>query len=329
MAHLNAIKFPLCLGYTRHDTPLMLLKSFREEFPEHSIWIKRDDLTGSELSGNKVRKLDFLVHDALHQKKTHLITCGGIQSNHCRATAFMAVKNGLKPILYLRGTPSEIPTGNLLLDQLVDSKIHYITPEAYSNVNDIMMDTARSVGNGYVIPEGGSNAIGAWGYIACFREILEQLPLYGLKPDAIWVATGSGGTHAGLLIGKYLFNSSIDIVSVNVCDDAPFFKRKIKSIIDEFQQRNSLNLPILEKDIHIVDGFVGEGYALISEAEIDLIRKMARNEGLVMDPVYTAKAFLGMLAQIREHKINYTKNLFIHTGGIFSIFAHAAALRSV
>jgi D-cysteine desulfhydrase len=328
MVQVDSIKFPPCLGYTQRDTPLTFLKSIQNEIPDYKVWIKRDDLTGSELSGNKVRKLDFLVHDALKQKKTHLITCGGVQSNHCRAAAFMAVKNGLKPILYLRGTMPEIATGNLLMNQLVGAEIHYITPEMYQNVDEIMEEKAHSVREGYVIPEGGSNAIGAWGYIVCFREILNQLPLYKLKPDAIWVATGSGGTHAGLLLGKYIFNSSIEIISVNVCNDAQFFKAKIKSIIDDFQRINSLNLRITEEDIHIVDGFVGEGYALITDAEIQLIQKIARNEGIILDPVYTSKAFLGLLAQMREHKINYKKNLFIHTGGIFSIFAHAAMLQN-
>ena len=328
MPAYNNLKFPPCLGFTRRETPLQLLNSFKIEFPGRNLWLKRDDLTGSELSGNKVRKLDFLVHEAVKQNATHLISCGGVQSNHCRATAFMAAKNDLKSVLFLRGEAPEIATGNLLLDQLAGADIYFITPDEYQEVNKIMAEKARSLPHAYIIPEGGSNATGAWGYVACFREIINQLPLYALKPDSIWVATGSGGTHAGLLIGKFMFDSQIDIVSVNVCDDAPFFKRKIKKIIDEFQHMNSCQLPITEEDIHIVDGFVGEGYAKISHLEIDLIKKMAQKEGIIMDPVYTAKAFIGLCDHLKSSSVDYKNILFIHTGGVFSIFDHAAALQN-
>jgi D-cysteine desulfhydrase len=328
MPAYNNLKFPPCLGFTRRETPLQLLNSFKNEFPGYDLWLKRDDLTGSELSGNKVRKLDFLVREAVEMEATHLITCGGVQSNHCRATAYMAAKNDLKSVLFLRGEAPEIVTGNLLLDQLAGAEINFITPAEYKDVNNIMAERAELLPRAYIIPEGGSNATGAWGYVACFREIINQLPLYALQPDTIWVATGSGGTHAGLLIGKHLFDSHIDIVSVNVCDDAPFFKRKIQKIIDEFQQVNSCQLPITEDDIHIVDGFVGEGYAKISQVEIKLIKKMAQNEGVIMDPVYTAKAFIGLCDHLKSSSFDYKNILFIHTGGVFSVFAHAAALQN-
>lgn len=318
------IKFPESLGYTHLMTPIESI-GVRGEY---KLWLKRDDLTGIELSGNKIRKLDYLAMDAVKQGAHGLMTCGGLQSNHCRATAFLGAKLGMKTILYLRGSAEVNPTGNYFLNLLAGARINFVTPEEYKEIDDIMQKKSEELkANGqniYVIPEGGSNETGAWGYCQCFTEITEQLSKYEIPIDVIAVATGSGGTHAGLLIGKYLSNSPIDIISINVCDDALFFKNKILNIIENFADKNNLKLPCNKEDIHIHDGYVGDGYGLIGKAEIDMIKRFAREKGIVLDPVYTAKAYLGLESLMSKNILPYKNILFIHTGGIFGIFPLSA-----
>jgi D-cysteine desulfhydrase len=169
----------------------------------------------------------------------------------------------------------------------------------------------------YVIPEGGSNEIGAWGYIRAFNEIMEQDP----SIDTIVSASGSGGTHAGLLLGKLLNKSPVHVLSVNVCDDETYFQNKIDSIMQRFCIRYGHSLSWQKEDIHILDGFVGPGYAQIGSTEAALIKRFAQGEGIVLDPVYTAKAMLGLEQNLRRNTIPGRKILFIHTGGIFGTFA--------
>jgi D-cysteine desulfhydrase len=273
------------------------------------------------LSGNKVRKLDFLMQEALDQGADHIITCGGLQSNHCRAAAYLAVQLGLQPVLVLRGTEPGIAHGNYFLNRLCAAEVQFVTPELYARADVYMQEYAdRHEGRFYVIPEGGSNATGAWGYVRCFQEILQQMEDQNLRLDTIVVPTGSGGTHAGLLLGKLMTGSGIAIVSVNVCDSADFFRDKIDRIMRDFCNSFHFSLKWDKNDIHIVDGFVGEGYGIISEKEVRLIKRFAREEGIVLDPVYGAKAFLGMEAELRSGKLPGTHILYIHTGGIFGLF---------
>jgi len=310
------MNIPEHLNFADLPTPIRPLKAFFKDLDGYEVWLKRDDLTGVELSGNKVRKLDFLMKDALRQGFGRVITCGGLQSNHCRATAFYAVQLGLKITLVLRGQPSELITGNLFLDKLLGADIRYITPEQYKDVDALMERLAADLPEPtYVIPEGGSNEVGAWGYLNAFYEIGQQG-----RFDAIVVPSGSGGTHSGLLLGKLLSKSPTEIFSVNVCDDAAHFKNKIDQILEKFCRRYHFHLNWSQKDIHIVDGFVGQGYALITQKEAEVIRKMARSEGLLIDPVYGAKALLGLEDQLRKKKIPGKKILYIQTGGVFGLF---------
>jgi len=289
--------------------------------------MKRDDLTGIELSGNKIRKLDFLVQQALDEKSDAIMTCGGLQSNHCRAAAFLGSKIGLETILYLRGAENTSPTGNYFLSILSGAQLNYVTKDEYQNIDEIMNQEAekyRKEGKRvYIIPEGGSNTLGAWGYCQCFFELVDQINIQKLPVEAVAVATGSGGTHAGLLIGKYLKKSSLDIFSINVCDNADYFKHKIATIIHNFEQEYNYNISCSKDDIKIYDGFVGEGYGVISRREVDFIKKFARTYGIILDPVYTAKAFIGLEQLIKQKQLAYQNILFIHTGGIFGIFPHA------
>jgi len=234
---------------------------------------------------------------------------------------------GLECVLFLRGVPGELPTGNHLLNLLTNAIIHYVSAEEYEDIDNLMDAESKNSSNSgkkfYVIPEGGSNATGAWGYCQCFFELSDQIKQHQLPVEAIIVASGSGGTHAGLLLGKLMQNSKIDILSVNVCDDGSHFRNKIASIITDFNNKYSFAFNLQKEDIHIIDGFVGGGYGEIGSDEVDLIKRFVRNEGIILDPVYTAKAFLGLENLMNEKKLKYKNILFIHTGGVYGLFPYA------
>ena len=314
-------KYPQKEKFGIYPTPILPINNFFKDSSKYNFWIKRDDLTGLELSGNKVRKLDYIFADAKLKNSNHIITCGGIQSNHCRTTAFIAAKKNYDCTLFLKGQVPRIKTGNFLLNSILNTTIKNVTNEEYQFIDERMMQYAKDLGDSaYIIPEGGSNEIGVWGYVECFYEILKQIKQQNLEIDIIVVPTGSGGTHAGLLIGKYLSNSNIDIVSINVCDSSEFFVNKIKNISDKFSSVYNIPLNIAKKSIQIVDGFVGEGYGLVTKKETDIIKKFAQTEGIVIDPVYTAKALIGLVELVNDESISGKNILFIHTGGIFGLF---------
>ncbi len=312
--------WPKHFSFTNRPTPIQKLDRMSVKYMPYEVYLKRDDFTGIELTGNKVRKLDFLMAEARLQGAERVITCGGIQSNHCRATAFYAQKLGLRTTLVLKGDRLEYPTGNFLLNRLLGVDIKFISREEYRNVNEIMHDLAETYREPcYVIPEGGSNHVGAWGYALAFEEIMQQMP----DIDSIVVATGSGGTHAGLLLGKLLSDKSVHIVSVNVCDDAAFFQEKISRILQDVKETYQLGFSVSQNDVHIIDGYVGQGYGKIEERETEAIKRVARSEGFVLDPVYGIKAWLGFEDALRRHELPGQKVLFIHTGGIFGLFPFA------
>ncbi|MBL7075045.1 D-cysteine desulfhydrase family protein [candidate division KSB1 bacterium] len=316
-------KFPGRITLANLPTRIEKLGRLSAEIGGPEIWIKRDDQTGGDLTGNKVRKLEFLLADALQKGADMVITCGGIQSNHARATAIAAVRQGMKPFLVLRGQETKEYDGNLFLDYLVGSEFKFITEEEYEVVEDIMAEVAERLKTKgrkpYVIPEGGSNALGAMGYVKAALEIKDQA-----GPDAfdlILSATGSGGTHAGLLMGKKIFGLKSEITSVNVCDDEEKFKNRIKGIIDEAKRNYKLSLGLSKEDVKIIDGYVGPGYSQTWPEEREFIKRVARKEGVILDPVYTGKALLGLIDQIKKGRFKKCdKILFIHTGGIFGLF---------
>jgi len=284
------------------------------------VLVKRDDLTGFELSGNKVRKLEFLFAEALVQGKTKVITCGGEQSNHCRATALAAARLGLGCKLLLRtADPARPPPtdGNILLDRLAGAEIVWITPEQYRGRRELL---AREADGAYVIPEGGSNAIGSWGYV---RAVEELAPI--LTPGTTLVyACGSGGTGAGILLGVKLLGLDVRTVGFAVSNDRAYFVSTIGAILDDAVARYGLSISFdRERDIEILDGYVGPGYALSYPEELRLIREVARKQGLLLDPVYTGKAFYGMTQELPRLG---QRIVFLHTGGVFGLFTKTAEL---
>ncbi len=293
------------------------------------VWVKRDDQTGSDLSGNKVRKLEFLLSDALERRCDVVITCGGVQSNHCRATAVAARRLGMDSVLFLRGEEPAQADGNLLIDRLVGARPIYVTPEQYARRAEMMAaEAARLEGEGrrpYVIPEGGSNALGAWGYIAMMEEFARQG--FGDRVRHLFCATGSAGTLAGLHLARHLLGLPIRLWGVAVCDDENYFRRRVIEIAEEFRSRFGIGPALRPDEIRVVEGYKGPGYAKTYPRLLDLIRRAASEEGLLLDPVYTGKAFLAMSDLLSDGTIPKDEEVvFLHTGGIFSLFAYREEL---
>jgi D-cysteine desulfhydrase len=289
------------------------------------VWIKRDDETGSDLSGNKVRKLEFLLAEATERRCDVVVTCGGIQSNHCRATAVAARRLGLDSVLFLRGGAPAGADGNVLIDLLVGARPVFITPEEYARRGEIMAEEARRLeGEGrrpYVIPEGGSNALGAWGYVSMLQELAEQG--FGERIRHLFCATGSAGTLAGLHLGARMLGLPLTPWGVAVCDNEAYFRGRVMEIAGDFRERFGVAVELRPEDVRVVEGYRGPGYALTYPRLLDLIRRMAAEEGLLLDPVYTGKAFLAMMDRLTDGTIpSQDEVAFMHTGGIFSLFAY-------
>ncbi len=293
------------------------------------VFVKRDDATGTEFSGNKVRKLEFVLGRALREGADTLVTCGGIQSNHARATAAVAARLGLRSHLVLRGTPpvdSQALEGNLLLDVLFGATFRWISPAEWPRVGEILAEEGAKLRerglSPWLIPEGASDGTGALGYREAVREIRDFQEREGIRFAAVVHAMGSGGTAAGLLLGREAFGLSFRLVSVPVCDDAAYFRKRVEFILREAAELHGLGAPSLE-DWEIPEGFQGEGYALSTPGEMEFYARAARTEGLVLDPVYTGKAFRALDALARAGSLAGPGEavLFLHTGGLFGLFS--------
>lgn len=292
-----------------------------------SIYIKRDDQTGTEFAGNKIRKLEFSVKEALNQGCDTLITCGGIQSNHARATAAIAAKLGLKCHLFLRSDEHKLPQGNHLLDHLLGATVHRITAKEYRESRMTLMEKLRvELGNAYIIPEGASNAIGTFGYFHALEEIIEQEKELGVIFDTILCAVGSGGTYAGLVFSNADHGYKKNIVGVNVCDSDDFFKDVTLSLLNPFKEYLKEEFECTREDLKIIDGYVGRGYALNTTQELQALREIAMETGVILDPVYTGKAMIGLLDSLKNNHPYFKESqniLFIHTGGLYGVFPKA------
>uniref|UniRef100_A0A7C3YT43 D-cysteine desulfhydrase family protein n=1 Tax=candidate division WOR-3 bacterium TaxID=2052148 RepID=A0A7C3YT43_UNCW3 len=302
------------LSLASKPTPIQKIR-----FGDYEIHIKRDDLTGLITSGNKVRKLEFLLADALNKKAKVIVTCGNIQSNHVRATLYLSNILGLKGVAILNGKKPKFPEGNTFLDYLFTDEIYFLNDEEYEKKEEFaenLISKYRSKGiDAYFIPTGGSNGIGCLGYTEAMIEMVDYIKNQGI--DALFCAVGSGGTYAGLLIGRYISGLDIPIYGILVDETKEYFLKKITGIIKEAERVLGRKLEIGENEILLIEGYKGSGYAIPYKEEIEIIWKLARR-GILLDPVYTGKAFYGMIKE--KERLNYTNPLFIHTGGIFSLF---------
>ncbi|MGH4139044.1 D-cysteine desulfhydrase family protein [Clostridium sp.] len=320
------IKIPEKIMFASLPTKIEKLERLSQKLGGPNIYIKRDDETGTEVSGNKIRKLEFSVKEALDKGADVLITCGGIQSNHCRATVAVASRLGLKSVIVLRGDKETELDGNLFIDKLLGADIHFITPEEYKNNKAEIMEQikAKLEKQGfkpYIIPEGASNGIGGFGYYNALEEIICQEKELGVHFDRIVMAVGSGGTHSGLFLGSKILEYTGEIYGVNVCDDAKHFKNEIYKIVHESMEYLDVKFNFSKDEINIIDGYVGRGYALSRPEELHFIQEFAKLEGIILDPVYTGKAMYGLVEEIKRGTFKECENiLFIHTGGFFGVF---------
>ncbi|MGB9772672.1 MAG: 1-aminocyclopropane-1-carboxylate deaminase/D-cysteine desulfhydrase [Bacteroidota bacterium] len=285
------------------------------------ILIKRDDLTGCVTSGNKIRKMEFLVADAREHNATTLITFGAVQSNHARTVAAVAAKLGFKCELYLWSDSGSPSGGNFFLSRLFGAEVH-VLPKAEYDVLYRQMLSEEHEGK-YVIPEGGSNGFGVLAYALAVSEIKEQLPKFHRSIDVIVTAAGTGGTGAGLLLGAKLFDVRAQVAVVNVLYPRPEILHRVRVLLEQASAQFSLPVRVdWERDVLILDGYSREGYTNIAPMKAKFIIDMAQEHGLVLDPIYTGKALYGLTREMRRGGLlEGARPLFVHTGGIFGLFA--------
>lgn len=325
------------IRWVHGPTPLVRLGRLAERFGVE-VWIKRDDATGGVEAGNKIRKLEFLMGEARAQRADTVITCGGIQSNHARATAVAAAALGLKCILLLRTPDQTTPlpnSGNVLIDRMVGATIQRIDhaqwEQRQSLLEQVAATVARAGGRPYVIPEGGSNGLGSLGYVEAMREVRQQLDLGlggGKSFDLIVHACGSGGTAAGVALGAGLYDIAPQVRPMAVCNDVPYFQAVIASIIADARAR----VPRLPQPAGVVvdDRGKGPAYAVASEDQRRFLVDIARLCGLVLDPVYTGKALYGLAQFIRsDGRLIGKRVLFVHTGGLPGLLAQGEEFEPV
>ncbi|MFX0114380.1 MAG: D-cysteine desulfhydrase family protein [Candidatus Hodarchaeota archaeon] len=313
-------------------TPIVPLQRLTKHLGGAKIFIKRDDLTGIAFGGNKNRKLEFLLADAREKKADVIVTEGALQSNHCLQTAACSSKLGLECELVLSGEDPKTITGNLLLDQILDVRIHRVKDRAERKIvmNEIE-ENLRSLGKtAYIIPSGGSTKIGALGYLNCASEISKQSKEMAVTFDYFVHSSGSGGTQSGILIGKELYYPELEVLGISDGESKEALEAKIKGIIKEFNDEWGLDLRIHKDTIKVLEGYFGEGYGIPSQEMISTVKQIAKLEGIFLDPVYNGKAMVGLIDLIRSEAISRDQNvLFLHSGGGPSIFSYTEVFRRI
>jgi len=292
------------------------------------LHVKRDDLTGLLESGNKVRKLEFLVGEALQQGADTLVTCGTLQSNGCRAVAAVAARLGLRAVLLVRGEPPAAYDGNLLLDRLLGAEVRYCTEAEFARAEEVMEALAaeiRAYGRRpYLIPESGANEVGALGYLECAVELSEQINHGAPRFDAVVISAFTGGSQAGLLLGKRLAGLPGEIVGVPIARPAERVREHVVHTMGAAIRRYGFSIDV-PKTIHLLDGD-REGLDA-ADADLAVLVDLAREEGLLLDPVYTARGFRGLVETLaRDPKALGRRICFIHTGGLFGLFPYRERL---
>ncbi|MDX2272382.1 MAG: D-cysteine desulfhydrase [Cyanobacteriota bacterium] len=311
-------------------TPLEPLPRLTALLQGPQLWIKRDDCTGLAIGGNKARKLEFLLGEALSQKADTLIAQGAVQSNHVRQTAAAAARLGLKCEILLEdrvpdADPSYYQTGNLFLSHLLGGQTHlYPSDTDMEGAMQTVAQQVRSAGGiPYIIPGGGSNPTGALGYVAFAQEFLYQAGEQNLRVDWLVHATGSSGTQAGLVAGLQGLNSGIPILGISVRRNQSSQVEKVLQLALASAERLNLQQPINRNDILVSDEYVGQGYGYPTPATLEAISLLAQTEGILLDPIYTGKAMAGLIDLIRKGFFQSTDNVvFLHTGGSPGLFAY-------
>jgi len=306
------------LFFAHLPTPIEEMPHLSAELKGPELFVKRDDQTGLAFGGNKTRKLEFLLAEALAQGAETLISAGAIQSNHCRQVAAAATKFGLNCILVLFGQPPKAAEGNYLLDQLFGAKIVSTTREQRDTKLQSIFEEAQAAGSQpYLIPYGGSNATGALAYAFAFDEMLSQ----DLSPDWVVLASSSGGTQAGMVLGAKRAQFKGNILGISVDRPAEQLKSLVAKLAEETSIRLGDKINFSPADILVNSDYTGAGYGIMGRPEKEAIHLFARKEGLLLDPVYTGRAAAGLIDLIHKGFFKpEEKVLFWHTGGTPALF---------
>ncbi len=332
-------KFPR-VALIHRPTPLRKLEKLTALLGGPDIYIKRDDLTGLAFGGNKSRKLEFIIRDVLDKGRDTVITWGSLQSNWCLQTAAAAAKHGIRTVLALFRSYDSAPgyDGNMLLERILDAEMRLMDPPARGKVVKLedtvaimngMADEERRRGNKpYVVAVGGSmvagdmdKPLGALSYVEAFAEMLEQTSALGFVPDAVVHATGSGGTQAGLLVGARAMADTCRVVGISVSDDKHTFADYVADISEPTHRVLGLEPASDREDIIVFDEYMKEGYGVMNQDIADVLRLIFANEGVVLDPVYTSKAMIGLIDLVRKGYFKAgEKIVFFHTGGTAALF---------
>lgn len=334
------------LSFLHLPTPLEYLASLTEIYKGPALYVKRDDLTGRGFGGNKSRKLEFIIADALKKGHNALLTWGSYQSNWCFQSALASRRFGLTPILILF-YPEKRPSieGNVLLDQLLEAEIYWfeapagkvVTRDLAAQIIEKILPELKAKNlNPYIVAVGGSMPfgsmdlpLGAISYLLAFYETWRQAKNRDLTFSYIIHATGSGATQAGLLLGAKIFSPETKVIGISVSDDKTSFTQEVKRIVEAVRQTLSLKLDIETEDIVVLDDYLEGGYGVITPRITQVIKLLLQKEGLVLDPVYTAKAMIGLIDLIERGF--FRKNdqvLFFHTGGTPALFAYGQQILS-
>jgi L-cysteate sulfo-lyase len=330
------IKVPTRFPLAQLPTPLERMERLSAALNGPEIWIKRDDQTGLATGGNKTRKLELLIGGALEQGAGVVLTVGAVQSNHCRQTAAAAARAGLECVLVLRGSapPRSQWTGNLLLNDLLGARLWWA--EERDPLDALAEAATKEQASGrrpYVIPYGGSNALGASAYALAFEELWAQsegqFEDERLRFDRVIFASSSGGTHAGLVVGAKACGYEGQVLGISVDKTGGHLIETVAALLAPTAARLGLDLRFGPQDVQADDRFMGGGYAVLTGAEREAIRLVARTEGILLDPVYTGKAMAGLIGLVRQGEVGAGERvLFWHTGGSPALFAYADGLLS-
>ncbi len=314
---------PLTLGQT--PTPIEPLRRLTTFLDGPELWIKRDDQTGIATGGNKVRKLRFLLADAIRAEADVILTAGAIQSNHVRQTAAMAAHLGLSCILILKGNPpKKLKQGNYLLDHILGAEIHWSGEKTLTDTMDEKAKELQTMGRKpYIVPFGGSNALGVCGYVSAMAELYQQIPTTDKYFDVIVIASGSGGTQAGLIVGAHALGCSSIIQGISIFEPAATLRKSIAHLATDCASLLEIDFTCTEENVVLNDTYLGGGYGVVGDLEREAIALAGQTEGLLVDPVYTGRALGGMIDMIRKAVLSKGQRvLFWHTGGIPALFAY-------
>ena len=319
------LSWPKRVELANTPTPIVHVPALSDRLGRR-VFIKRDDLTGCAASGNKIRKLEFLLFRAMAEGADVVVTQGALQSNHCRATAVACRQIGLEPHLVLRGEKPRTPQGNYLLDLLLGAHVTFV-PERDAGqgmeraCGNLVAEYAEAGRRAFVIPVGASNGLGCLGYVRCASEIQDFCIQESIRFSRIYHAAGSGGTTAGLALGAAVYDLGAEVVGINVGEDRVPFLSAIRTMIEDALELASIPIAGAEDaPFAIVEGYAGEGYGALAPDLAAEITRIARDTGILLDPVYTGKAMVGLLDE-EARRLEGDNVLFLHTGGLFGLMA--------